>query len=362
MGRLVGTAMKNKPPDLTGEIAQKTFKYLIENRMSLNPFNYRIWFEYFTGTLSEVKTTLDRIIQSGEKIDEKKARELYAEFFERDLNREEQEKFFREMNMAEEINRKAGELFLRLIKELFDSTEKYSKYGLSLERFKKEIGSGQGVEGVREFLCGLLNETVRIQESNQKLLHDLDDSSKKLADLTTQLEEAKMEAQLDKLTQLYNRRAFERHIREEVERFSRYLNPFSVLMMDIDNFKNLNDTYGHQVGDRALVSISQTLSACVRKSDLVYRFGGEEFCVILPGTGLKSAKFVGEKIRSSVQETEFTVKDQTVEITLSGGVSETVKGDTVEELILRADKALYLAKREGKNRVKTQLDLDGGAR
>jgi diguanylate cyclase len=174
-----------------------------------------------------------------------------------------------------------------------------------------------------------------------------------------QLDEAKKEAIHDKLTQLLNRRAFERQIRQEAERFFRYKNPFSLIILDVDDFKNINDTYGHQIGDRALVSIAQQLMASVRKSDSVYRFGGEEFSVILPNTQVDKARLVAEKIRQSVLETEFLVRQVDVEITLSGGISQIREGDTIEEFILRADKALYLAKREGKNQIKSQDDLAG---
>jgi len=268
-----------------------------------------------------------------------------------------EKKLLQDMSQAEEANERANELIMHLIKELFSSKEQYSQYGLSLDQFSKQIQSDKGIEGIRGFLSSLLDETVQIQQTNTNLSQKLDHSSKELNEMKQQLEVAIKEAVIDKLTQLYNRRAFERNIREEADRFFRYKNPFSLIILDVDDFKNLNDSYGHQIGDRALIGIARQLKSNVRKTDSVYRFGGEEFAVILPNTQIPQAGLAAEKIRVSVQETAFTRHKVDVGITLSGGISQIREGDTLEEFILRADKALYLAKQKGKNQIKTQFDL-----
>ena len=123
-------------------------------------------------------------------------------------------------------------------------------------------------------------------------------------------------------------------------------------MIDIDHFKKLNDTYGHIVGDKALVDVSKELKKNLRKIDFVARYGGEEFAVILPSTAIKDAIIVIEKIRQEIFDTDFLVKDKSVEITVSGGVKEFCDGDTIAKVMEKADEALYLAKNSGRNQVK----------
>jgi diguanylate cyclase (GGDEF)-like protein len=120
-------------------------------------------------------------------------------------------------------------------------------------------------------------------------------------------------------------------------------------MLDIDNFKAVNDTFGHRAGDEVILSVAHAIMACIRKTDVAGRYGGEEFLVLLPETDLASAKVVAEKIRSTVAQLSFEIKD--LAITISAGVAEAQQGESYEAFINRADANLYRAKRSGKNRV-----------
>lgn len=161
------------------------------------------------------------------------------------------------------------------------------------------------------------------------------------------------QTQVDSLTGLFNRRAFEKKINEEYERSKRYLNPLSVLILDIDNFKTINDTYGHHGGDAALVKISETLREKTRQSDFPSRYGGEEFVLILPETDQDSALLVAGKIHESIRTCSFGTTARPFELTVSIGVSSTSARfySDWRELINDADRALYLAKNSGKDRI-----------
>ncbi|MCA1949157.1 MAG: GGDEF domain-containing protein, partial [Treponema sp.] len=130
---------------------------------------------------------------------------------------------------------------------------------------------------------------------------------------------------------------------------SRYGRPLSVIMLDIDNFKRVNDTFGHRTGDEVIQSVANSIMANIRKTDVAGRYGGEEFLVLLPETDLKAARVVAEKIRSTLNQLSFATS--ALSVTISAGVAEAEKGETFEALITRVDTKLYQAKRNGKNRV-----------
>ena len=161
-------------------------------------------------------------------------------------------------------------------------------------------------------------------------------------------------ASLDPLTKLYNRRHFSKVANQLLHLAKRHEESLCVLMLDIDDFKNVNDTYGHKVGDDALIELAKMLLSVSRESDVVARFGGEEFVLLLPKTDIKGAFIIAEKIRKKVQELKVAVDDKDViSVTISLGVSEiNIKEESdIEEGIQRADSALYNSKRSGKNRV-----------
>jgi diguanylate cyclase (GGDEF)-like protein len=165
-------------------------------------------------------------------------------------------------------------------------------------------------------------------------------------------------ASIDKLTQLYNRTFLQKRMKEEVEFCNRQLLPLSLMMLDIDHFKAINDTYGHQEGDMVLKKIAQIISKCVRLTDICARYGGEEFVIVLPGIEeIANDKFsIAEKVRQGVEHSDFVVLgDKHIKVTISVGVMvrryPEDKDFDMNELIKRADEMLYKAKKEGRNRV-----------
>jgi len=156
----------------------------------------------------------------------------------------------------------------------------------------------------------------------------------------------------DDLTQLYNSRYFYSKLEEEINRSARYKHPLSLLLIDIDNFKILNDKYGHLEGDNFLSMTGKIIKACLRITDSAYRYGGEEFTVILPGIGFKAAVNAAERIRKQISAQEFlTSTNETVNITVSAGACQFEPEEEMQDFVKRVDKAMYVAKQEGKNRV-----------
>lgn len=159
----------------------------------------------------------------------------------------------------------------------------------------------------------------------------------------------------DSLTGLYNRRKFFEEIEKEVERAYRYGSRFSLIMLDIDHFKQINDKYGHQVGDTVLRKLAEVLRANTRKTDLVARYGGEEFIIMLTETPIEGAEGVADRIKTALEKVKISSLDGEVKFTASFGLSCYMPGDNVNSLISRSDQALYAAKNNGRNRIEVCL-------
>ena len=165
--------------------------------------------------------------------------------------------------------------------------------------------------------------------------------------------ELELLAYTDPLTSAYNRRYFLSAARKEILRSARYGHSLTLLMVDIDHFKSVNDTYGHDIGDEALKVTVTTLLKALRSEDILGRFGGEEFIVLLPETNAVGAELIAQRIRQGVSEIIINTGQETVSFTVSIGVSEFQDNETIEALQKRADEALYKAKENGRNCVVT---------
>jgi diguanylate cyclase (GGDEF)-like protein len=164
---------------------------------------------------------------------------------------------------------------------------------------------------------------------------------------------AEKEAKTDILTGLYNRRAYYEISHMEFERLLRHHRTLSVIMFDVDHFKEINDTYGHDVGDQVLKSVATIVKGVIREYDYAFRMGGDEFLLLLPETNERQALFLAERIRKRVANKKFTDKDNTFFITASFGISQYNHIErSMESIVKRADKALYEVKESGRNNVK----------
>lgn len=200
-------------------------------------------------------------------------------------------------------------------------------------------------------------------------IHDSDEDNTKIRErfkqVVTTLQDKnrilKEQSVRDPLTGIYNRRVFTDRLVIEFERYKRYKTPFSIIFFDVDHFKNVNDTYGHEAGDRALKGLAAASTEILRKVDVLARYGGEEFVVILFETDIVRAVAVAEKLRDVIEHTTFEYHDQVVPITISLGVATAHESDKEPEAIItRADRQLYRAKQTGRNKVVSELNADNG--
>ena len=191
-----------------------------------------------------------------------------------------------------------------------------------------------------------LFEGIRLQHANASLA----------AQLRTALQKVELDAATDALTGHWNRRALDDVLKQQVERRASSGRPFSILMLDIDFFKNINDEFGHMVGDDVLRAFAQRLREFLRADDVCARFGGEEFVVVLPDTPLATAMEIGERIRKGIAQAPLLTKPM-VQATVSIGVAKMEQDQSINELFAAADAALYLAKNEGRNQVRSHTHM-----
>jgi diguanylate cyclase len=206
----------------------------------------------------------------------------------------------------------------------------------------------------------LLVETRRMQDANHQLEQKLEASRDDLTQLQRDLENVRREAMLDPLTKIFNRKSFDDGLYRACAEARANGEPLCLMLLDIDNFKSFNDTWGHQTGDQVLRLVAMTMKSNIKGRDIAARYGGEEFATILPETDLEGALIVADNIRKAIQAKELlkrSTNEKLGRITASFGVAEFREADTPMSLIERADRCLYAAKHAGRNRVLSENEL-----
>lgn len=237
----------------------------------------------------------------------------------------------------------------------------YSSIRIQGERFE-EITLLDDIKRIKSELAREVDKMrcmIRDKEENDQ--DTLDALSNQVAVLRKELDRARHSADTDGLTGLYNRKALDRYLLSLVERNTVTKTPFAILMMDLDDFKQLNDTYGHVVGDRVLMAFANKCRQLVRSDDFLARYGGEEFTLVLPGASLRNAAKKAKQLCGTIAAARYAADDSpnpdVLSISASIGVSVYTRGDTVKSIVDRADQCLYKAKKMGKNRVIIESDL-----
>ncbi len=196
----------------------------------------------------------------------------------------------------------------------------------------------------------------KASKEKEKLQHNFDNM---INNVIEQNKELIKKNQKDALTGIFNRSTFDDFFNIELQRYHRYNEPFSLMLFDIDHFKSVNDTYGHNAGDKVLKGIAICIENILRKPDVFARYGGEEFILLMPNTDLKNGQIAAQKLCDVVRETEFTYERQKVLITVSVGITEVNSGDLdITTIFNRADANMYKAKEEGRNRVVSDSGVD----
>ncbi|MGV6852442.1 MAG: diguanylate cyclase [bacterium] len=247
---------------------------------------------------------------------------------------------------------------------IHDNLDKGMRQGI--QGISKSIREAKTLEGVQQAveqhmidMVGRLNKFKKANKARKEELNSrfhemrtqLHSVSEEANSLRAAVAEERARGLKDPLTLVGNREAYNIRFNAEFEKWEHYNTLVSLLVVDIDHFKHVNDTYGHQAGDKVLRVVAGILEDQTRDNDFVGRYGGEEFAVILPGVSLEKAKVVAEKLRKAVKNCPFEGDGHKVMVTISIGVTVTQNGDTKDEFFNRADKAMYKAKQEGRDQI-----------
>ncbi|MCB5195024.1 GGDEF domain-containing protein [Deefgea salmonis] len=247
--------------------------------------------------------------------------------------------------------------FIDRLGVMSESTDKYHD---KINQYAEKIDSANDLTSIRHVMEDLLLDTRSMQLDVQRSRDDLfnarkqaDEAHSRVVELEQELSSLSDKVRSDQLTGALNRRGLEEAYEVEAARAVRNASPLTIALLDIDNFKKLNDTQGHAVGDRALVHLVQVVKDLVRPTDSVARYGGEEFIVLMPDTDLEAGVQVMQRVQRELTRRFFTHNNEKVLITFSAGVALFHAEDTRDAVIERADQAMYIAKKSGKNRVET---------
>ena len=329
--------------DEAAEYLRLALPLMVEHGIPVTPANYAVWYEYVSGANVPLRKSLDELQNSNKTVTEEVIHDLYRRHV---------------MGVTEQRLSRTRDALRGLLEQIGGSVSaadgEVSRYEASLSGYSDRLRGEVSTNELRSVIERLAEETKSVRETGGRLHERLEESRKEAEALRKELEQARHEAITDPLTGLANRKALYRALEHMTAAAADGESSLCFLMGDIDNFKNINDSYGHLVGDKVIRFIGSIMQDCVKGKDLVARYGGEEFAVVLPNTPYQGALAVAAEICRSTEGGRLVRTDTRQPIgtvTMSIGVSVFRSGESLEDLIGRADEALYRSKQGGRNRV-----------
>ena len=313
-------------------------------RQAATPRVYEVWYNYATGYNPKLNQKVNETLSSSGTLTDADIDQLYSAFISP----------ARVVDEIGTVNAKMSEGIDQVMALIDTAVRSATKHDASLTDVTARLGRANDRDTVRGVLESLVQTATAMKRDNRALEASLKASKTEIVQLQQNLETVRNESLMDPLTTLANRKYFDdtlpRHLAEAVASTE----PLSLMLTDIDHFKNFNDTYGHLTGDQVLRLVALAVKQNVKGQDIAARYGGEEFAIVLPRTALREAITVADQIRRSVMSKEL-MKRSTGEhlgrVTISIGVATHRRGDTVSSLIERADACLYAAKDSGRDRM-----------
>ena len=337
-----------EPPQLSDRAqifrrCKAAFQHIQKHGTPPDPHTYALWYAYVARTPPGVNTAVDQLLASGRALDSYELGEIYNEFLS-----EKQE------DEAQEAIGKEFEKSLKTVSDLIRSGMSQNQQFCSTLQDLEHTPDIKGEGDVKDLLTHLISESQKMADVSTRLTQGLQESQAHVQKLNEELEQVRKQSLLDPLTSVANRRAFENRLKWQIEDAETNRSTFCLILADLDEFKQINDSYGHQIGDSVLQKFAGSLLEATKGQDLVSRYGGDEFAIIMPEISLTAAynlmvsikhKFEGMRMPSNTGAQSFA------EATASFGISSYKPHQTAEKMIEVADTALHRAKTTGRNRV-----------
>ncbi|MDB5614135.1 MAG: hypothetical protein JWQ22_1788 [Devosia sp.] len=329
--------------------ANSAFDLLKRSGIPPYPQFYELLFTYATGVNPTLNNRINAIFRSGNTPSANLAETLYNEFLKSDVND-------RMSAVSERMHARIDAVHEAIHGAMITA----NAYSGSLQTASGDLAREISPVAMKALADRLLAETRNMQATNISLEEKLEASRDDIASLQRDLDDVRRESMLDPLTKIANRKSFDEGMDTAITDASATGEPLCLMIIDIDHFKNFNDSFGHQTGDQVLRLVAMTLKSNIKGKDLAARYGGEEFVAILPSTDLEGAIIVAENIRKAIQAKELlkrSTNEKLGRITASFGLAAYRPGDTPGSLIERADRCLYAAKHAGRNKVYSENQL-----
>lgn len=329
--------------------AKTALTIMDERKIAPTPNNFTVWYNYASGERPDLNRALAIMLDSDEPFSAARSAQIFQKFCSGP---------YEAVPMHLIAERMEAEL-ATVLTGLEQTERRAADYGKTLETVKgalaaKALANKAPAAALVEVLGRVLDQTRAMRQQSHDLERQLKDSLSEVARLRDQLDDARREAMTDALTCIANRKMFDFVLRQAVMDSLETCEPLCLLMLDIDHFKQFNDSHGHHVGDQVLRLLAAVLTQTVKGQDTPARYGGEEFAVVLPQTRLANAMKLAEAIRERVSRKSIVNRKTAQRLgtfTVSVGVAQFRIGEPPRCLIERADAALYAAKRAGRNRV-----------
>jgi diguanylate cyclase len=323
------------------ELLKDAISFIGIHRLSASPVNYSVCYEYFLGSYPSLNKAVDEAISKNTPLTDPMMRQWFETF----------------LSSNDQIGLRQSQAdLIDVISKMAESAllaeTNVNQFNKVLQHSEKELADS--ASPLESIIAHLLTSTRTMQASMELMKQQIHESKEEINSLQERLESVTEEALSDSLTGLTNRKGLSKAIEKALSGAAELNSYPCLLMMDIDYFKKINDSFGHLLGDRVIKAVGETLKSQIKGKDTAARYGGEEFCVLLPETELKDAVKVAENIRLAVERTRIKRSSDNQEIcrmTISVGVTRYNPDESITSMLERADNALYRSKNEGRNRV-----------
>ncbi len=330
------------PQSHSNDISNIVLERINELKISTSPENYHVWHAYYSNSNQELCQHIDQLIKEETLFTEEIHQGIHKRFFGED-----------QQKALDDIRNSISQMVNLAGSELGNMGQEITHFESSLTNCEEKLTTTSS-DMLQQLIVRLLSDTRHIHDTTRNTSQSMSQLSDQVDAMRSEIEELTKDASIDALTELSNRRIFDKSYAKLMSDAYRLDFSFSLLMLDIDHFKRFNDEYGHTVGDMVLRFVGIILNRNTKSQDVATRYGGEEFAILLPGTSLQEGMAVAERLRQSISKQTLRVgrkKRNVGKISVSIGVAQFQDSDEGDSLINRADECLYKAKNEGRNRV-----------